>query len=80
LAHEKLVVRGLLVLDDDLAAGQITVEHGRISSVEPDTRAAEGPYIAPGFVDVHVHGWGGRDAMGDRPRADHRPAMYAHRA
>jgi N-acetylglucosamine-6-phosphate deacetylase len=26
--------------------------------------AAALPYIAPGFVDVHVHGWGGHDAMG----------------
>src|SRR4029078_6051787 len=25
------------------------------------------PYIAPGFVDVHVHGGGGHDAMGGRP-------------
>jgi N-acetylglucosamine-6-phosphate deacetylase len=26
--------------------------------------------IAPGFVDVHVHGWGGHDAMGDRAALD----------
>ena len=32
--------------------------------------ATEGPYIAPGFVDVHVHGWGGHDAMGDRAALD----------
>jgi N-acetylglucosamine-6-phosphate deacetylase len=25
----------------------------------------EGPYVAPGYVDVHVHGLGGHDAMGD---------------
>ncbi len=24
-----------------------------------------GPIVAPGFVDVHVHGWGGHDATGD---------------
>jgi N-acetylglucosamine-6-phosphate deacetylase len=29
-----------------------------------------GPYIAPGFVDVHVHGWGGHDAMGDAAALD----------
>ena len=34
------------------------------------TAAADGPYIAPGFVDVHVHGWGGHDAMGDRAALD----------
>ena len=28
------------------------------------------PLIAPGYVDVHVHGWGGHDAMGDRAALD----------
>ena len=28
-------------------------------------RRPAAPFIAPGFVDVHVHGWGGHDAMGD---------------
>ena len=32
--------------------------------------APDGPYIAPGFVDVHVHGWGGHDAMGDAAALD----------
>ena len=27
------------------------------------------PFIAPGFVDLHVHGWGGHDAMGGRDGA-----------
>jgi N-acetylglucosamine-6-phosphate deacetylase len=32
--------------------------------VELDDRERDGPLIAPGYVDVHVHGWGGHDAMG----------------
>jgi N-acetylglucosamine-6-phosphate deacetylase len=28
------------------------------------------PYVAPGFVDVHVHGWGGHDAMGTAAALD----------
>jgi N-acetylglucosamine-6-phosphate deacetylase len=47
--------------------GTITIEDGVIASVEssgPGSGAADGPYIAPGFVDVHVHGGGGHDAMG----------------
>ena len=32
--------------------------------------ADSGPYLAPGFVDVHVHGWGGHDAMGDLAALD----------
>ena len=31
---------------------------------------APAPYLAPGFVDVHVHGGGGHDAMGGRAALD----------
>lgn len=64
-------VPGRLVLDDRVAAGQLTVHEGTITSVDLSERAdADGPYIAPGFVDVHVHGWGGHDAMGDSAALD----------
>jgi N-acetylglucosamine-6-phosphate deacetylase len=59
-------VRGRLVLDDRVAAGRITIEDGWITAVDlDDSVAGNEPYLAPGFVDVHVHGWGGHDAMGD---------------
>lgn len=57
------LVRGRLVLDDRVEPGRITVEGGLIAAVEPDPAEASGPWIMPGFVDVHVHGWGGHDAM-----------------
>ncbi len=60
-------IRGRLVLDTGVADGTITVDDGWIRSVELTQEAdgpASGPLIAPGFVDVHVHGWGGHDAMG----------------
>jgi N-acetylglucosamine-6-phosphate deacetylase len=64
-------VGGRLVLDDRVAAGRISIEDGLIVAVdldeesEPDrASASSGPFIAPGFVDVHVHGGGGHDAMG----------------
>jgi N-acetylglucosamine-6-phosphate deacetylase len=64
-------VAGRLVLDDRLADGSITVEDGRIVAVVVTAEApADGPIIAPGFVDVHVHGWGGHDAMGGREALD----------
>lgn len=71
-------VSGLLVLDDRVAAGRIAVEAGLIAAVElepgPEAEtaldSADVPYIAPGFVDVHVHGWGGHDAMGDAAALD----------
>lgn len=63
-------VSGRLVLDDRVAAGRITVEDGRIAAVDLADEPADGPYLAPGFVDVHVHGWGGHDAMGDLAALD----------
>jgi N-acetylglucosamine-6-phosphate deacetylase len=64
-------VVGRLVLDDRVAAGAITIEGGRIAAIVLDDESAtESPYITPGFVDVHVHGWGGHDAMGGRAALD----------
>jgi N-acetylglucosamine-6-phosphate deacetylase len=62
---------GRLVLDDRVASGRIEIEDGRIAAVELDDRPRiDGPWLAPGFVDVHVHGWGGHDAMGDATALD----------
>ena len=67
---EARMVRGRLVLDDAIVPGRIRLEHGRIAAIEPDEAEAGGPLVAPGFVDVHVHGWGGHDAMGTRADLD----------
>ena len=50
--------------------GGSAVDRGRPISVDLRDRAEDGPYLAPGFVDVHVHGWGGHDAMGDAAALD----------
>jgi N-acetylglucosamine-6-phosphate deacetylase len=64
-------IGGRLVLDDRVASGQVTIEGGRMTEIVlTDEPAADGPYLAPGFVDVHVHGWGGHDAMGDEAALD----------
>jgi N-acetylglucosamine-6-phosphate deacetylase len=64
-------IEGRVVLDDRVASGRLTIDDGLITAVDVDDRPAEdGPYIAPGFVDVHVHGWGGHDAMGDTAALD----------
>ena len=64
-------ISGRLVLEDRVAGGRITIEGGRIAAIDLDDEpAANGPYLAPGFVDVHVHGWGGHDAMGDPDALD----------
>jgi N-acetylglucosamine-6-phosphate deacetylase len=61
------IVRGRLLFDDDIVLGRITIEDGWIRAVEREDghASADAPIIAPGFVDVHVHGWGGHDATGD---------------
>ena len=64
------VVPGRLVLPDRVVAGRVHVDGGRITRIEEDEAEAGGPYIAPGFVDLHVHGWGGHDAMGDAAALD----------
>lgn len=51
-------------MGDRLVAGAVTVRADAITAVDLDERDDSGPIIAPGFVDVHVHGWGGHDAMG----------------
>jgi N-acetylglucosamine-6-phosphate deacetylase len=63
-------IEGELVLDDRVVPGRIRIEDGIIAEVEldepfdPEASRPAGPFIAPGFVDVHVHGGGGHDAMG----------------
>lgn len=70
-------LRGRLVLEDRVAVGRIRLDGDTIAAVDLDgddgagdgagdgEADAEGlPYLAPGFVDIHVHGWGGHDAMG----------------
>lgn len=61
-------LRGRLFSAGRLVPGKLTIEAGRIRSVElsvatGDTAAL--PVIAPGFVDLHVHGFGGFDPESD---------------
>jgi len=68
-----LVLRGSLVLPDRLLEhGQLVVRDGRIESVGKATSStprgatmidADGGYIAPGYIDLHVHGGDGADFM-----------------
>ncbi|MDP8904652.1 MAG: N-acetylglucosamine-6-phosphate deacetylase [Chloroflexota bacterium] len=75
------VITGRLVLADGIRAGRLQVRDGLISRLElddeADGRLADGeldaaswPYVLPGFVDIHVHGWGGHSAMGGRAALD----------
>lgn len=63
-------VRGRLVFGERVAGGGLTIEDGQIAAIDLDDEPGDGPYVLPGFVDVHVHGWGGHDAMGDPAALD----------
>ena len=49
--------------------GSILVENGKIKEINPaeccdeDVLDANGLYVSPGFIDVHIHGAGGYDTM-----------------
>ncbi len=57
-----VVIRGRLVLADRVVAGRVVVTQQTIERVELDDTES-GPYVCPGLVDVHIHGYGGFDSM-----------------
>jgi N-acetylglucosamine-6-phosphate deacetylase len=86
--NRRTELRGRLVLPDRVAAGRLTLEDGFISAVDiddrdrdPDDRALpdDVPIVAPGFVDLHVHGFGGHDAMGGPAALDGMARALARR-
>jgi N-acetylglucosamine-6-phosphate deacetylase len=63
-------LRGRLALDGALDSGRVLFDGPTIASVErlPELAGEESmPIIAPGFVDLHVHGFGGCDPLEDLP-------------
>jgi len=73
---DSTVFRGKIVLPDRVVEGEVHVRNGRISEVVERTGHSAAPagaamvdagdgYIAPGYVDLHVHGGAGADFMDD---------------
>lgn len=68
---EVLAISGQLVLPDRIRTGTVLVRDGRIAQVLKEGEAIPAGakhlrtsgYLAPGFVDLHVHGGGGADFM-----------------
>lgn len=57
-------VSGQLILDERVLPGRLHIDGACIAAIEPEPSAPADVFVAPGFIDVHVHGWGGHDAMG----------------
>ena len=58
----KQYLSGKVITPDGIINGSVSFENGLISEVKEGT-AENNYYIAPGFIDIHVHGGGGHDFM-----------------
>jgi N-acetylglucosamine-6-phosphate deacetylase len=64
-----------LVLPDGIRDGlELVVEDGKIAEIREQSSTAaaidlRGNYLAPGFIDLHIHGALGRDTMEAKPEA-----------
>jgi len=63
------LINAQLVLPDTIQRGSLSVRSGRIAQIYRMQRTAgdaldlRGGYLAPGFIDLHIHGAVGRDSM-----------------
>jgi N-acetylglucosamine-6-phosphate deacetylase len=70
-----ILTNARVILADGIREGlHVVVQHGLIADLTEtlpagDTLDLRGAYLAPGFVDVHVHGAAGRDTMEGTPEA-----------
>jgi N-acetylglucosamine-6-phosphate deacetylase len=68
---------GVILQDAVVRPGWVRIEDGRIAALGPgrptkdDTEALDvgGMWLAPGFIDIHVHGGNGADFMDGTPAA-----------
>ena len=58
----KQVLKGRVVTPAGMINGSVEYENGVITAIK-EGDPGEGLYVAPGFIDIHVHGGGGHDFM-----------------
>lgn len=59
---------GLLLLAGELVPGRLSIEGGRLAAVERLADVpGDAPILAPGLIDLHVHGYAGCDPDEDLP-------------
>lgn len=63
------VIEGCILTPTGFVAGRLRHAQGRVVEVqgraltEAQATATAGPWVLPGFIDLHVHGGGGHDTM-----------------
>lgn len=76
-------LKGVILTPRGFVQGAISFAQGRILQVQGEPIAQErvrehgGPLVLPGFVDLHVHGGGGRDVMDGGDAALHVARRHA---
>ncbi|MBP5155102.1 MAG: N-acetylglucosamine-6-phosphate deacetylase [Clostridia bacterium] len=59
----KQSVGGNLITPQGIIKGTAEYENGIITAIKPDGSVESENFVAPGFIDIHVHGGGGHDFM-----------------
>jgi N-acetylglucosamine-6-phosphate deacetylase len=72
----KAIVNARCVIDKEIVEGLTLLFDGKIIRLDRDIDLegaevidAKGAYLAPGFIDIHIHGSGGADVMDATPEA-----------
>ncbi len=58
-----------IIYTDRIEEGNLLITNGKIAKINPEDMNdneiidAKGLYLAPGFIDIHIHGAGGHDTM-----------------
>lgn len=75
----KCIINGKLILPDQILEGKAIVFDQKIEAIVDPSELdqykdlevidAEGQYVSPGLVDVHIHGCGGDDTSDNKPGA-----------
>ena len=75
-AFMKAIVNGRILLPDSEIMGKALLYDERIIGLTDESAAAQadevldaqGAYVAPGLIDVHIHGYAGVDVSDDKPQ------------
>jgi N-acetylglucosamine-6-phosphate deacetylase len=66
ILHNRILPLGTVMVEDGIITG---VEEGNTDAGDAIAIDAQGRYISPGFIDIHIHGGGGADFMDGTPEA-----------